>query len=321
MLPDVEIVGQIRTWREQSPPVPYEEISRRLRTTGIQMGKTKVRLLYNAHLPGRTIVAVGDIHANPYTPLIDLIVNESPHLIVVGGDLLDAASFSTHIDDKGKTHETIKQEIKRSRDFLIELLARTSTNTHIEIIRGNHDDRLHKMITAILPEDVVEMVTDPLELTIKGLERTRLVNMDVRACLPSGHSRILSNTSHMMLYGDALVSHANFSGKDPGMAVKKLAGWTREWRRVLGWDELALLIQFHGHKISFCEVEGGWQIWVEPGMGGEPKIEHYKIGYNLKWNPGSIGAVSFKQQYIGGGWKTNYSSVKLLRPDRSRDDR
>lgn len=316
---DADVIGMIKDWREQTPPVSYVNISQKLREMGIPMGKTKVRLLYNANQPSRKIVAVGDIHANPYLPLIDLIVDENPDLIIIGGDLLDAASFSSHTDDKTTDHATIKQEVSLARKYLTELLVRT--NAHIEIIRGNHDDRLYKLVSSMMPDEVMQMVGDPLEMVIRGLERTKLVSMDVEAHLPSGHTRNLSNTRHMALYGDALVSHANFTGKDPGMAVKKLAGWTREWRRVLGWNDLALLIQFHGHKISFCEVEGGWQMWVEPGMGGEPKIEHYKIGYNLKWSPGSIGAVSFTQQMITGRWCTNYSSVKLLRPDRSRDDR
>ncbi len=274
---------------------------------------------YKPALPSsnsRTIVAIGDLHGNPHEVLLPQIIAANPHLILLGGDALDLALFSAHPKEWGERTTEFEVELKRVVAYLQVLLTRT--RARIIILRGNHDNRVYRQLCDLIPDHLRTFITvsDPLELVVKGLNSDRVsLNMQT---ITAHHPRLpeseMGRTAYLYPLGDAVLSHCNFSGSEPGAAVGKLSKWMDEWHQMLGWPEPRLLIQFHSHQWSYQFKRGGFLCLVEPGMGGMPAIEGYKVSYQAKWKPGTLGAVSFRQTKVNDQWVTALETVHPLIP-------
>lgn len=262
----------------------------------------------------RTIVAVGDLHGNPHPAMLPLIIGQKPDLIIVGGDIYDQAAFSTHPKGYGEKTEAFENEQVRVRAWYETLL--THTLADMITMRGNHDDRFFKQLMDLLPPHFLPFVTDPLDVLFAGLptERCKIHSTDARMHHSSLPDEAMGKLTYMLPLGDALLSHANFTGGETTTAVEKLAKWVGNWYQPLGWPDPSLLIQFHTHQWVYLRPRAGMRVLAEPGMAGMPAVEGYKIGYQSKWRPGTLGAVSFKQEIVNGEWKTLLSSVTPLVP-------
>lgn len=261
----------------------------------------------------RTIGAVGDIHSALDPRLWEMLKARKLDIFEVGGDTSDSASASHYKRQMEQTIVAFATELTLGENFFKEC---SKLYPLTNVLYGNHDHRWHTALAALIPDVLLDKI-DPIKNMIQGLPNVHMVNMAVKSHMPDGTVLDMDKrTRYMHIVGDALLSHCNFSGKYPGDAAKRLYDWTANWRRPLGWPELSLYIQFHGHKMSYAEREGGYAALVEPGMGGGPKAEAYKVDYDAKWGPASIGAVVFKQERREGKWKTLLSSVELLRPYR-----
>lgn len=265
-------------------------------------------------LPGsvRKIVAIGDIHANPDPLLLKQIIGLQPDHIMIGGDLLDSSEVSAHGLSVGEQRTHFRLEMRICRAFVATLKA--NTQAHIKIFRGNHDDWWHRKISTLIEEQLLFLVQDPLEMIIYGMPDVELISQPLFAKTPDGMTFPMGDMRHMAIVGDAFLSHANFTGKNPGMAVRKLYEWVQEWRKLMQWPDFGMYVQFHGHKIHYSSEQGGYVQLIEPGMGGTPCPEHYKVGYQAKWTPGATGALYFEQGEYETGWKTIRSSIKILQP-------
>lgn len=260
----------------------------------------------------RKVIGAGDIHANPDQAITLAIIQEQPDIIIVGGDLLNSAQVSGHPLDYGERREKLKHEIQVCRTWLTALLQ--NTTAQIFIIRGNHDDWWHRRISSVIDPELLFLISDPLQMIVEGLPRISLVNTPLAFTTPNGTQYPAGSLQYMVIVGDALISHANFTSKNPGGAVKKLSTYITDWKPLLTWPDFRLLIQFHGHKIS-CNIErGGYLTLIEPGMVGELSVEAYKIGYQAKWTPGAIGCVVFEQEENKGQWVTIQQSIRVVQP-------
>lgn len=264
----------------------------------------------------RAIVAVGDLHGNPHPALLPHIIALQPDLIAIGGDAFDLAKFSAHPKEWGERSEEFEAELRRLVAYIEILL--TKTKAMIIIMRGNHDNRVYRMLSDLIPGHLLQFIKikDPLQLLVDGLNSPRVsLNMQqVTAHAPRIPEVELGKSAYLLPLGDAVLSHNNFTGGEPGQAALKLQKWSDEWHQYLGWAEPRLLVQFHVHQWSFQFKRGGHLCLVEPGMGGSPAIESYKTGYASKWKPGTLGALSFTQQCINGEWVTLLETVKPILP-------
>lgn len=308
------VIDRIRELREQG--LSFSQIARML---GSDYTKDRVQKLYQKHFPREVkrqrVVTLGDVHALPDYRLIDMVIDRAPDLIVIGGDLLDEAAVSHFRNLQQQQRLALRSEIEQCRALLRRLL--DNTEARVDIIRGNHEDRLPRIVAELLPEEVLEFFSDPLYSVVAGFERVNVARTTLYHHMPDGTSRLLAESAYLYVCGDALISHMNFYGKQPGQAARKLYDWVREWRRPLGLGEIALYVQFHGHKVSIAEVEGGFATLVEPGSAGEPSIDQYKVGYQASWGPSVAGALFFEQEWLDETWRTDLSSVELIRPYRS----
>jgi len=269
----------------------------------------------------RRVVAVGDIHGDPDPLILAEIIAQEPHIIILGGDILDAQRLGTHPQDEPRKSRSLREELTTTRAALQHLL--DNTKAAIVIMRGNHDARAFKRMKealALAGEDLELLFNDPLRLLIAGLPQTRVQIIDTRFdfVAPNGYREEADSTQYLYRVGeDAIVSHCNFSGKQPGQAVDKLNKEISEHYPRLGWSEPRLLIQMHGHKIAHIERQAGHKVLVEPGMGGRMTTESYKVGYKMVWQPGSLGFVAFDQvERESGVWQTDLGSVQVVRPRR-----
>lgn len=262
----------------------------------------------------RTVVAIGDLHGNPHPALLQLIIAAKPDLIIVGGDVYDQAAFSNHPKGYGEQVEAFELEQCRIRAWFETVLARTKAK--VIIMRGNHDDRFYKQLLGLLPAHFMPFVKDPLDVLIADIpsDRIEVHGIQVQMHHPSLPPEELGRMHYMMPLGDALLSHANFTGGETTTAVEKLQKWVNNWRQPLGWPDMALLVQFHTHQWVYLKPKAGFVTLVEPGMGGMPAVEGYKIGYQSKWRPGTLGATVFKQELWENTWHTVHNSVNWLVP-------
>ena len=69
--------------------------------------------------------------------------------------------------------------------------------------------------------------------------------------------------------------------------------------------------------VLLSEQQGSNWILIEPGAACEPVLESYKVGYQARYRPMSLGCVVFEQEDIGEyQWRTDCASIRLVRPRR-----
>lgn len=274
--------------------------------------KDQVQKIYQKLRPvkSRKIVAIGDLHGNPDHDLIDMVIDEKPDKVIIGGDLLHGAEFSRHLPSYSEVIDTIEQEEARVIKALLRL------DCPIDLMTGNHDENIRKRILETIPTQARRYVTvkDPFENIAKMVPDCTTIDTSVRAHYPDNSSAELGSTRFMLPVGDLLISHFNFTGVK---AMDKLLKFAFDWGDYLAWPRFKVLVQFHTHRLSWTEQLGGHRILIEPGMTGLPITEGYKVQFEPKWQPGIIGGLVFEQKVSGSDWKTDLSSLRLLRPHRA----
>lgn len=244
----------------------------------------------------KKIIASGDLHGYPDEILIDSIIKEQPDEIYFVGDIFDQAQFSAHNGDYGEVAEEFSCEVERVSNCFQDILK--STRATITVSRGNHDDWLNKLLVALVPESARAFCQDPIDIVaarvwkdFPGRLKKTVTELNVK--LPHKSFKLEKSLRYLEIVGDAYLSHLNFVASKPGEAALKLSNWLSEWVDVLGWPKPRLCIQLHVHNKSYSWTRGGHLCLVEPGMAGWS--EEYKISYQAKWRPGTIGACYFEQ--------------------------
>lgn len=269
--------------------------------------------------PHRKIVAAGDFHGDPAKQMIAAIINERPDVFIGGGDFYNFHEANPHkLSLNLDPSQTVQAETIRLR-AMFDTFAFHLPKTTFYILRGNHDDWVKRKGQELLSPFpyLLQFFTDPYDLLMAGLPPNfiRVVNrwQYEQNGLPV---EAFSNTEYLLLSGDVLFSHANFTGANEGDGVRKLkTKFVDRWRGVLsGLDKVKVCVQFHGHKIAHLKPNGGTVHLIEPGMSASPVTMAYQTEYNLKWSPGALGGVVLEQDYINGEWVTDSNSVRLLNP-------
>lgn len=252
----------------------------------------------------RKIFALGDVHGTIDPKILSTILMESPDLIVIGGDIMDQAAQSTHDPYPGQKYPNIRDEIASARAWLGILRSRLP-NTEIVIMRGNHDDRVIRRLKEV-PEDLRDLISDPFDLIVNGLNGVRLNKQELFFDRPyNSQPQPMAISEYLYVIGDVLISHGNF------LSAEKLAQRIDEWKKPLGLPDLSVYIQFHTHHWRHIIDQGGWRHLIEPGMAGVAATEAYKLAsHNIKWKPGVLGCIVFSQDLNADmDWVTIPSSI------------
>ncbi|MEP7285915.1 MAG: hypothetical protein ABI947_09120 [Chloroflexota bacterium] len=282
------------------------------------------------HRDIRTVVAVGDLHGMPAPDLGQLIQLQEPDMIVFGGDSVNNKQASHHNDEQVQSvfaadfspdkpmpsPRMITEEIAAVRALIQWLI--DNTNAMIVIMRGTHDNWIWRMLTGLLPVWARAYFADILDVLIFGLPKDRVVlsNQVWTYHYPNGSEELFGETKYLLVLGDAVLSHMNFTSVIPGGAVRKLSDRMAQLYKPLGIADPVLLVQFHGHKVCNYDDRAGHRTCIEPGMGGCAQTEDYKVDYNASWTLGAYGFVRFDQELREGEWHTDLSSVRVIRPRR-----
>lgn len=298
--------GVVRRWKKRTMPTPLEDKHESITELWREYFENRHRVEDGSSLPTRErkVVCMGDIHGRPNRALFQTICDENPDLIVIGGDVFDAAQANNHAKLPGDKQEAFKDEVSRVRVALEYLL--DNTPARLTVIRGNHDDRIYKRLSELLPEYLLDLFPDPLQLLIQDLPRCELSK--VRWTF---NGQPFADSAYVVVVGDMLVSHLDKTGTEAGDAVKKLATWIDGWRRTLECDP-RVLVQFHAHKRAILWQDSGNRLLIEPGIAAEPMVEGYKGQYSAKWKPASVGTVVLMQHQVGDDWCTDLNSVRML---------
>lgn len=298
--------GVVRRWRDHNMPTPVADKQESLTEVWREYFENRHSVSAGFSVPDkvRKAVVCGDIHGRPNAALFRVIADENPDLIVIGGDVYDAAQASSHGKLPGERRDSFKDEVARVRVGLEYLL--DNTRARLIVIRGNHDDRIYKRLSELLPDYLLDLFPDPLQLLIQDLPRCELSKVRWQF-----NAAPLADTAYVALVGDMLVSHLDKTGTEAGDAVKKLAVWIDGWRRTLNCDPV-VLVQTHAHKKAILWQDSGNRVLIEPGIAAEPMIEGYKVQYGAKWKPASVGAVALTQELRGDDWQTDLASVRML---------
>lgn len=254
----------------------------------------------------RKIVCIGDLHGKPHPGILSTVLQTNPDMVVIGGDIFDQAQFSHHERGIDAREDAFEVEMQHMRAFLEVLHEHTEA---IVVVRGNHDNRMFRMLSELLPQHLLRYFNDPLDVLVSGLPRIELVRNDLYANRPGLTKEGIGYVRHVYVLGDALVSHAHFSS-----AEDFYYKWVVKWRRFLGWPEFSVLIQHHTHAFKHQLCEGGHLTLLDAGMGGEASIEQYKVEASAKWKPGQLGFVYFEQNKNGDRWVSDHRSVRLIWP-------
>ena len=269
----------------------------------------------------RRVLLVSDYHATVHPFIRDSLLNEEYDLCVHAGDILDMWQLhQSRIEGKTLTQQeqvrTLDEEFQIMRAWF-ELLDVQTHAQHI-VLMGNHDARLYalfvKWLDPVLRSESLlhQMFKQPLELLTEGLENFVLGQREMEWTYPDGMSVWAANSQYLCQLGDALISHMNFTGKQPLTAVNKLYQWVQDHQHVLQMQNVRLLAQAHTHSLALDRnAQGGHVCLVETGCALNASALGYGLVYNGNWTPSSVGYVTFDQWQENGSWRSDLSSVQL----------
>jgi hypothetical protein len=271
--------------------------------------------------PYRRVIVVSDYHGTVHPFIEQWLLNNTYDICIHAGDILDSWSLhKSRLEGKSLTQQeratTIDEEIQTMRAWF-EILDEKTEAEHI-VLMGNHDARLYaqfvRLLDPILRSESLlsRMFITPLELLTQGLHQFKLGSRPMQWTYPDNSSELAATSQYLYEVGDALVSHMNFTGSQPGTAVNKLWQWIQTYRLPLQLSHIRLALQAHTHSLMLDKnCQGGSVHLVETGCAMRSTAAGYGLVYNGNWTPAAVGLVSFDQFLEDSQWVTRLNSVKL----------
>jgi predicted phosphodiesterase len=269
----------------------------------------------------RRVVVVSDYHGTIHPGIMEWLLKNNYEICIHAGDILDQWSF--HVSRINGTSLTaqeketyLDEEIQTMRAWF-ETLDKETLAQHI-VLTGNHDARVEaafvRLMGPLLRREslMLRMFRTPLELLVEGLENFELGSREMQWTYPLGGTQLAAVSKFIYQLDDVIISHMNFTGKQPGAAVGKLWDWIQSYRLPLDLSDIRLCCQAHTHKLTLDKnCQAGHVNLVETGCAMEATALGYGLTYNGNWTPSAVGLVSFKQHLTNGSWQTDLNSVKL----------
>lgn len=204
-------------------------------------------------------------------------------LIHINGDIVDFYSQSRFRKD---FHEDLHDELRSLFDRMVWL----STHwTRVTIIKGNHDNRVEKAISNVLPSDKLWMVNkDLIEYCASFFD-----NVDVVG------ERVYNNGDSIPInflwqYQDILFTHIERSQKQSSSLMMGIAETIGKWSVYFRLKPYRWIVQGHNHRCSVedmgnvygmlipmaADITGrGLQYTFNPALRGQPPTIGYAVFY------------------------------------------
>lgn len=229
----------------REPLASYQEAERQWDKA---VGRTKKKLY---EIPGKPrgrerVVVIPDIHAPFHEPdqLAHICEVEGPRCskAICIGDVSDAYGFSVF---------TKNERVTFSEEWaaVTQVMAAIARSFHeVEIIIGNHDERLEKRLRERLSEDMVEAVQYmtggvlcPLTALAKQFPNVKVA----RHRTPSGHTVDWFTTD-----GDVWLGHPQKFSRIPGNALRGVESYLLDNEYAMGLSRYKLICLGHTHQLA-----------------------------------------------------------------------
>jgi predicted phosphodiesterase len=230
------------------------------------------------------VLVLPDIHA-PYhhaQMLADVIEQEKDaDLCVLMGDLSDSYALSRY----DKSHRAPVDEEIAAVVAILETLS--ATFPQVKLIRGNHDARLERQLTARLNDlEFVQAIKWMTGGTLDFVQAAakRFPNVEVCGVAASDGQY----ADWMMVLGDVVLLHAEKYSRVPGSALRSIHEWLADNQAMLRLPpDWRVVIQAHTHQLGLfpfahsrllvecgclCQTPG---YAVSPRVGGRPQRRGY----------------------------------------------
>jgi len=252
------------------------------------------------------VLVLPDIHAPYHHPqmLADVIEAErTADICVVMGDISDSYAISRF----DKSHRApIDEEIRQVEIILATLSERFP---EVRIIRGNHDARLERQLTARLNDlEFIQAIKYMTGGTLDFVQAAARRFPNVQVCgvnAADGH-----RADWMMVLGDVVFLHAEKFSRVPISALRSIEEWLSDNERMLGLpDDWRVVIQAHTHQLSWhpwrankllvecgclCQTPG---YAVSARVGGRPQRRGY---VTLEMVDGKCDVSQVKTHWLDG---------------------
>lgn len=247
------------------------------------------------------VLVLPDIHAPYHHPqmLADAIeANRSADICVVMGDISDSYALSRF----DKTHRAPIDEEIRQVEIILQTLS--STFPEVRIIRGNHDARLERQLTARLNDleflRAIKYMTGGTLDFVQAAAR-RFPNVQVCGVAASDGQY----ADWMMVLGDVVLLHAEKFSRVPGSALRSIHEWLADNERMLRLPaDWRVVVQAHTHQLGVFPY-GSHRLLVECGC--LCQTPGYAVSARVGGRPQRRGYVTF--DLVDG--KCDVNSVRL----------
>jgi predicted phosphodiesterase len=190
-------------------------------------------------------VGISDLHCPFVEPeAVALMIRNDLHdadRLVINGDLVDLYSAS-----RFPKHQRVPFEMEMAS---LDAFLATVTAIVPEVIlsRGNHDDRLDRLVRASLPQDVVQALEwmvdgslDPVRVLASRYPNVRTEQMEYAG----------SGVGWAMQVDDLIFCHAERYSKVPTAVTRALDEWFTDHEDELALRKWRVLFQAHTHTLS-----------------------------------------------------------------------
>jgi hypothetical protein len=217
----------------------------------------------------KTVVACSDIHDIECDPFylkvfIDTCKRVQPDVVAITGDLFDLPEFSAYTNDPREWNVTGR--IKFVHENVLKPLREVCPDSQIDLIEGNHEARLLKMVADSTPA-LREVLSDLHGMTVGSLlgldkyEVNYIAKADLAAFTKREQSKELQN--NYKIYYESMLAHHFPHARNMG-----LPGWNGHHHKHIVWSQFNHTFgayEWHqmgsGHKRSASYCEG--EVWNE----------------------------------------------------------
>lgn len=213
----------------------------------------------------KTVLACSDLHDIECDPfylevLIDTAKRVQPDVIAITGDMFDLPEFSAYTQDPREWNVTGR--IRFVHEYILKPLREACPNSQIDLIEGNHEARLLKMVADSTPA-LREVLSDLHGFTVGSLlgldefEVNYIAKADLAAFTKREQQKELQN--NYKVYFDAMLAHHFPHARKMG-----IPGWNghhhkhlvhSEFNHSFGAYEWHQLGGGHRRSASYCEGE------------------------------------------------------------------
>jgi len=235
------------------------------------------------------VCVVPDVHAPFHEEefLAELCAREGPisTKAIAIGDISDAYAFSTFTKYENVSFSEEWAQVTSVVQALSEAFQ------EVEIVIGNHDERLEKRLRERLSADQIAAVLYmtggtlcPLTALAKHYPNVSIA----KHVTPSGHSVDWFTTCGT----DAWLGHPQKFSRVPAAALRAVEDWIRDHETVMGLGRPRLIVMGHTHQLAIVPFRSD-TLLVE--CGSVCQVQSYQLSPRLGGRPQKRGYIWFEQ--------------------------